>query len=508
MRTLLATMLCCAPGLLLAGGTPIGSSLSYQGVLKDAGAAANGNYDVRACLFEVATGGSSLVCAPELNDVPISNGLMSVGFDFGLAAFVGERRYLELAIRPGTSSGAYTIIAPRQVVSPVPEALRASWSDQAVVAGSVPWSGLSDVPAGFADGIDNTGGGTVTSVTAGAGLSGGTITATGTVSVDYTQVQARLAQSCAAGTALTGIAANGTPTCSAVTQNFAASSGLLVNGAAGGLVTGSGSTVAVDYTRVQARLTSSCPAGQTLSGIASDGTPACVGPAAGPINVLSLFPPGAGTVDFDIAITSDGRPVIVSQRHSPTGGYVETRLDICSDARCSSLNASVQVSFDAGASATSRPAVALDASDKPIVFYTDASSNSLHVYACDDDSCTGSSNTQLLAGSPLTRYGDSLDAVVVAGVAMVAYSNPANGRYELAVCDDWPCTATDAPLPITDWVGNSPEYGVSVELGLDDAPAWCSTGRPWAGHRRPSPRHERRLAPRSLPALTLRSRSR
>jgi hypothetical protein len=126
--------------------------------------------------------------------------LVSVGFDFGLAAFVGERCYLDLGIRAGTSTGAYTIITPQQAVSPVPEALRAGWSDQADIANNVPWTGLSDVPAGFADGLDNVG----------------------------------------TGTALIGIADNGTPTCAATTQSFTASSGLLVNGAPDGLVTGSG----------------------------------------------------------------------------------------------------------------------------------------------------------------------------------------------------------------------------------------------------------------------------
>lgn len=476
MRILLAAILLSAPGLLLAGGTPIGSTLSYQGVLKDAGTAANGTYDVRACLYDVASGGTSLVCAAELNDVVISNGLMSVGFDFGLAVFVGERRYLELGIRAGTSTGAYTAITPRQTVSPVPEALRAGWSDQAVIANTVPWTGLSDVPAGFADGVDNVGTGTVTGVTAGSGLSGGTITTTGTLSVDYTQVQARLAQACATGTALVGIAANGTPTCVATTQNFTASGGLLVNGAPGGLVTGSGSTLAVDYTRVQARLNGSCPPGESLSGIAADGTPTCVAGAgsstAGPINVLSLFPAGADVVRFDVAVTSDGRPVIASQRYSAAGGYVETRLDICADLRCSSLAASLQLSFDAAATEASRPAVALDSGDKPIVFYRDASSHSLHVVACDDDSCTGTSNTQLLAGSGPIRYGDALDAVVTAGVGLVAYSDSMDASYELALCDDWACTATDAPVTITDWIGIASQPVPSVEIGLD------SNGRP------------------------------
>jgi len=47
----------------------------------------------------------------------------------------------------------------------------------------VNWSNLGSVPAGFADGVDNTGSGTVTSVATGSGLTGGPITNTGTVSI-------------------------------------------------------------------------------------------------------------------------------------------------------------------------------------------------------------------------------------------------------------------------------------------------------------------------------------
>ena len=51
------------------------------------------------------------------------------------------------------------------------------------------WSELSGIPAGFADGVDNdtdtNSGGTVTSITAGNGLLGGTITTSGTISLDH-----------------------------------------------------------------------------------------------------------------------------------------------------------------------------------------------------------------------------------------------------------------------------------------------------------------------------------
>ncbi|MEO7255953.1 MAG: hypothetical protein ABIZ64_17145 [Casimicrobium sp.] len=56
-------------------------------------------------------------------------------------------------------------------------------------------------------------GGTVTSITAGSGLTGGTITASGTIAADTTFLQRRVAAPCAAGSFITSIGADGTPTC-------------------------------------------------------------------------------------------------------------------------------------------------------------------------------------------------------------------------------------------------------------------------------------------------------
>lgn len=55
--------------------------------------------------------------------------------------------------------------------------------------------------------------GTVTSVAAGTGLTGGTITTTGTIAADTNYLQRRVSSSCAAGSSIRAIAADGTVTC-------------------------------------------------------------------------------------------------------------------------------------------------------------------------------------------------------------------------------------------------------------------------------------------------------
>jgi hypothetical protein len=71
------------------------------------------------------------------------------------------------------------------------------------------WTGTAWACAPDATG----GGGGVSSVTAGTGLTGGTITTSGTIAVDAAYVQRRVATSCAAGSSIRAIAADGSVTC-------------------------------------------------------------------------------------------------------------------------------------------------------------------------------------------------------------------------------------------------------------------------------------------------------
>jgi len=128
----------------------------------------------------------------------VSNGLFTVPLDFGSAAFTGDARWLEVAVRCPAGSGSYTTLTPRQPLTAAPYALYAK---------GAPWSGLTGVPAGFADGVDND-----TTYTAGTGL-----TLTGNqFSVNTTVIQARVSGTCASGNAIRVINADGTVTCEPV----------------------------------------------------------------------------------------------------------------------------------------------------------------------------------------------------------------------------------------------------------------------------------------------------
>ncbi len=130
---------------------PIGNTFTYQGRLAMDGAPVNGSYDFRFRLFDASTGGNQVGSTVPVGELAVNDGLFTVQLDFGSGAFDGQARWLDLAVRDGASDGAYNALAGRQPLTAAPYAVHAT------EAGTVAWSGLSDVPAGFADGVDDVG---------------------------------------------------------------------------------------------------------------------------------------------------------------------------------------------------------------------------------------------------------------------------------------------------------------------------------------------------------------
>ncbi len=169
-----------------------GTAFTYQGRLTDGGVPANGTYDFLFSLFYEAAGGSVIGSLP-LEDVIVTDGLFTVQLDFG-DVFDGSSLYLEIGVRPWDSTDEYTTLVPRQPLTPTP---------YAILAASVPWSGVTDRPAGLDDGDDNT------TYSAGTGLMLGA----GEFSVDTVVIQQRVGGTCPTGQAMREIAEDGSVTC-------------------------------------------------------------------------------------------------------------------------------------------------------------------------------------------------------------------------------------------------------------------------------------------------------
>lgn len=131
---ILATLLALTVGLTQAGGTgpqevvtsqvSAGNAFTYQGHLNDGGNPANGEYDFQFILYNASSGGSQVGSVVAKDNVAVANGLFSVALNFG-GVFDGTGLWLDVAVRPGTSTGAYTILSPRQEITPAPYALYA-----------------------------------------------------------------------------------------------------------------------------------------------------------------------------------------------------------------------------------------------------------------------------------------------------------------------------------------------------------------------------------------------
>ncbi len=97
------------------------TAFAYQGRLDDGGKPANAVYDFQFVLYTAAVGGAQVGSIVTRDDLAVSNGLFSVSLDFG-SVFTGAARFLEVGVRPGTSTGSYTALSPRS------ELLAAPWA--------------------------------------------------------------------------------------------------------------------------------------------------------------------------------------------------------------------------------------------------------------------------------------------------------------------------------------------------------------------------------------------
>ena len=411
LSPLLATLVLAMPGSSLAGTLPLDTAITYQGELRVSGVPADGVFDLQACLFDEAAAGVPLACATDIDDLPIDAGRFTVALDFG-AVFAGQQRFLELRVRAGDSDGTHTALQPRQLLRPAPEALHAA---------SAAWDGISGVPAGLLDG-DDVG---VIQVTAGAGLSGGTIESTGTIAV----------------------------------QAGGISSTMLAPAAVG--------LDQIDTTQVQARIAGQCAGGHYLRGIASDGAPDC---ALLPVPIQRTLD---SSLDYGehvaMVLHADGRPALAY--HEAGSGTL--RHYECADAACSEGQPrNLVTTGDAGES----NAIALRPDGRPLIAFRDASAQTLRIYDCANAACAGGSTSTL---DDTVTVGPAVAMVVrTDGRPLIAYEDNTNFDLRAYDCADVDCATGTIHELATDLV-----EGLAMALRADGRAVIALGGNAGAGSR-------------------------
>lgn len=182
------------PTTIDAGDAALTTTFTYQGALSNGGQPATGAYDFRFRLFDAANNGAQVGANVDVDDVTVTDGIFTVQLSFG-DVFNNTALFLEIGVRPGAENGNYTTLAPRQRLTAAPYA---SYARRA------PWSGLTGVPAGFSDGIDND-----TQYGAGNGL----VVTNNIFAVNTALIQQRVASACTAGSSIRAINQDGTVVC-------------------------------------------------------------------------------------------------------------------------------------------------------------------------------------------------------------------------------------------------------------------------------------------------------
>ena len=120
-----------------------------MGIAQKGGSPASGSYDLAFTLYTTNVTGSAIAGPVTNSATAVTNGLFTTLVDFGPNVFTGASNWLEIAVSTNRAN-AFSTLAPRQQLTPVPYAITAANVSGAVSAASI--SGqipLAQLPSGL-----------------------------------------------------------------------------------------------------------------------------------------------------------------------------------------------------------------------------------------------------------------------------------------------------------------------------------------------------------------------
>ncbi len=103
---------------------PLTSAFTYQGKLETGGVPVSNTCDMTFALFDDPATGSQMGTTQTITAITVTDGLFTAslngGGEFGAAAFTGQARWLQIAVRCPAGTGGYTPLSPRQEVTATP----------------------------------------------------------------------------------------------------------------------------------------------------------------------------------------------------------------------------------------------------------------------------------------------------------------------------------------------------------------------------------------------------
>ncbi|HPH95361.1 MAG TPA: hypothetical protein PKW33_15580 [Anaerolineaceae bacterium] len=306
MNRLLATVLVLAIVMTAVGPVQADSvsGFQYHGYITLDGSPVTGECDFDFALYDASTNGNQVGTTQTHDDITVTSGWFWVTLNFG-SVFDGTSLWLETSATCNADPKAP--LSPRQELGATPYALNALTS---------PWSGLTGVPAGFADGIDDVG-----TYTNGSGLA-----LTGNqFSVDFGVAQVRVTGSCSAGDVMTGVNQDGSVNC-------AADQGGTTYTAGWGLSL-SGTEFSASSTVLQSRVLGQCSGGYHMTGINQTGIPTCTVD----VDTNTTYTVGFGLVLNGTEIAASSTVLQARISNTCSDGYYVTGVNASGTATCTAV---------------------------------------------------------------------------------------------------------------------------------------------------------------------------